>query len=351
MRSLVSVAVALQLLTTAGRVTDPFAFFRPTVHLSADDREKLGRGEPVVSLLQASGHEIGAFMAITVDPGVTIDRAAAWMRRVELLRENPYVLASQRLSSPPQLSDFDRLALDDEDLADIQRCSPGRCGLKLSGNEIRELHAVISAARADWKPALQSAFRQVLLRRVLAFTVGGQAGLSDIWDKKRPVAAAAAFAPLLEHSAFLAERPDLASRLPRCTSSPGLATEAFMYWSKERLGGRAVIIVTHVVLVNGGAGGRPPLLMIGTQVYASHYLDASLTVTAFVEEQPSSRAYFIYFHRSSVDLLGGFWGPLARSIIESTIRKDGPALLRGVGARLAIGEPPGGSPRHAWPSR
>lgn len=351
MRSLIGMAVALQFLTPAGPAPDPFAFFQPTVHLSTDDRENLGRAQPVVSLLKAGGHEVGAFTAIAVDPVVTIDRAAAWMRRVELLRENTYVLASQRLSSPPQLSDFDRLVLDDEDLADIRRCSPGRCGLKLSRDEIRELHTVVSAARSDWKAALQSAFRQVLLRRVLAFTAGGQAGLPDIWDKKRPVAAAAAFAPLLEHSAFLAGHPDLASRLPRCTSSAGPAAEAFMYWSKERLGGRAVIMITHVEMVNGSRGGRPPLMMLGAQVYASHYLDASLTVTAFVQDQPSSRAYFVHFQRSSVDLLGGVWGPLTRSIIESTIRKDGPAILRGVGARLAGGEPPSGSARHAWPSR
>ena len=112
-----------------------------------------------------------------------------------------------------------------------------------------------------------------------------------------------------------------------------------------------MIIVTHVVLANGGSGERPPLLMVGTQVYASHYLDASLTVTAFVQEQPSSRAYFVYLHRSSVDLLGGFWGALARSMIESKVRKDGPAILMRVGERLARGEPPSGSDRHAWPSR
>lgn len=129
MRSFIAALVAFQVVTQGRPGPDPFAFFRPTVHLSQTGRDNLGRGEPVVSLLQAGGHEVGAFTAIPVGPGVTIERAAAWMRRVELLRENRYVLASQRLSSPPQLSDFDRLVLDDEDLDDIRRCSPGRCGL------------------------------------------------------------------------------------------------------------------------------------------------------------------------------------------------------------------------------
>jgi hypothetical protein len=123
-----------------------------------------------------------------------------------------------------------------------------------------------------------------------------------------------------------------------------------MYWSNERLGGRPVIVVTHVVLMPPN-GVESPLQMVGAQVYASHYLDASLTVTAFLQDQPTSRPYFVYLHRSSVDLLGGFWGGLTRSVIESRTRKDGPAILNGVAERLASGDPPSGSARHAWPFR
>ena len=99
-----------------------------------------------------------------------------------------------------------------------------------------------------------------------------------------------------------------------------------------------MISVTHVVLMPP-RDGRSPLIMVGTQVYASHYLDASLTVTAFVRDLRASRAYFVYMHRSSVDLLGGLWGGLARSIIESRARKDGPAILNRVAERLASGDP------------
>jgi hypothetical protein len=91
--------------------------------------------------------------------------------------------------------------------------------------------------------------------------------------------------------------------------------------------------------------------MVGAQVYASHYLDGSLTVTAFVQDAPASQGYFVYLHRSNVDLLGGFWGGIARSSIESRVRKDGPTILRLVGERLANGDPPMAGARRAQPSR
>ena len=351
MRSLIAVLCALTLLVPINAGSNPFAFFEPTVVLNPDDRETLESGSPIVRFLQASGHEVGAFTAIALPPSVTEERASAWMRRVELLRENPYVIASQRLSSPPRLEDFDRLALDDDDLEEIRRCVPGRCGVKLPAADLQSLAAIARTGGAQWKPRLQQAFREMLLRRVLTFNAGGLAALDDLIDKKRPSSPAGAFAPLVAHTAFLGDRaPDLVRRLLHCAAAAPAGAESFMYWSKERLGGRPVIAVTHVVLMPPNGAGLP-LLMVGAQVYASHYLDASLTVTAFLKDPSSARPYFVYLHRSNVDLLGGFWGGLTRSIIESRARKDGPTILNGIADRLAGGDPPSGSARHAWPQR
>jgi hypothetical protein len=351
MRSLCPLLFASTLLAPLGAGSDPFAFFEPTVVLSPADRELLDGGTPIVRFLQATGHEVGAFTAIALPPVVTVDRAAAWMRRVELLRENRYIIATQRLSTPPRLEDFDRLIVDDQDLDEIRRCVPGRCGVKLSAADLQTLTAIARNGGSEWKPRLQQGFREMLLRRVQTFSAGGLAALDDLVDKKRRASPAAAFAPLVEHTVFLAERtPDLARRLQHCPNAPRAGSESFMYWSKERLGGKPVITVTHVELMPA-RGQHAPLLMVGTQIYASHYLDASLTVTAFLRDERASRGYFVYLHRSSVDFLGGFWGGLARSIIESKVRKDGPAILARVRERLANGDPPSGSARHAWPPR
>lgn len=86
------------------------------------------------------------------------------------------------------------------------------------------------------------------------------------------------------------------------------------------------------------------LLMTGTQIFATHYLDASLGVTALVRDARTSRDYFVYFNRSDVDLFRGFWGGLARRVIEKRIGADGPALLREIAGRLSDGDPSEWSP-------
>ena len=48
----------------------------------------------------------------------------------------------------------------------------------------------------------------------------------------------------------------------------------------------------------------------------------------------------MYVNRSDVDLLGGFWGGLARHMIEERIEADGPALLRDAARKLSSGDPP-----------
>jgi hypothetical protein len=349
LRFLMSTTIAVAVVTPIGPVHNPFAFFHPTVAIGAPELDTLAGGAPLVRFLPASGTEVGAFTATAVAPHVTVDRVAAWMRQLELLRENRFVIATQRLSKPPRLSDFDRVRLDDEDLEAIRGCAPGHCDVKLSAADIEVLVNVAATGGRDWKPLVQQAFRERLLRRVLAFSAGGHAALDAIVDKKRPSFPARALSSLVEHTRFLGDRlPDVAARLGCPRAGDG---ESFMYWSNERLGGKPVITITHVQLSSGAEPGRPALLMIGTQIYASHYVDASLMVTAFVAADPAGPAYFVYMHRSSVDLLGGFWGGIARSIIEARVRKDGPAILRTVGERLASGDPPSTSARHGWPPR
>jgi hypothetical protein len=113
-----------------------------------------------------------------------------------------------------------------------------------------------------------------------------------------------------------------------------------MYWSKERFGGKAVINATHVRIFRPTNIKGVEVLITGTQIFATHYLDACLGVTALVRDHRSARGYFVYLNRSDVDLLGGFWGRVARRIIEGRVEDDGPGILRDVARRLASGDPP-----------
>ena len=317
--------------------------------LGRAERHSLERGQPVVVTLESKRPELAIFSAIQLGPDVAPERAAAWMRRVEDLRRSRHMLASGRFSTPPRQADLDDLVLDEGDLEDIRRCRPGACDVKLSAREIGELMA-ITAAATQWRDEVQVAFRQILLRRVLAYMSGGLAALDATADRRSPRPPAAAFASILERSTFLQEHmPDLAERLASCRTAGMPDAETFIYWSKERLGGKAVITATHVTLVEGDAAARPYLLSIGVQIFATHYLDASLGVTALVRDSQSSQMYLVYIHRAHVDVLEGFWGRFARPIIEGRVRKDGAAALRQVRARISGGDPPRAPLRIAAP--
>jgi hypothetical protein len=49
--------------------------------------------------------------------------------------------------------------------------------------------------------------------------------------------------------------------------------------------------------------------------------------------------YLVYVNRSQLDLLGGIFGFLKRSVLEGRIRRDTPKILRGLRDRLESGEP------------
>jgi hypothetical protein len=335
MRSALVACLAWQVLAVPPRDADPFALFQPTAVVSPAELQQLDRGEPLVKILAADGQELAALAAVAIAPDQTVGRAAGWIRRVDDLRASRYLLATGRFSTPPRIEDLDALSLDEEDLQDIRVCRPRQCGLKLTEAEIEELRTVAGTSGEGWRAAVQLAFRRVVLRRVESYLAGGLGALAPYGNRKRPRAPADAFALIVNHSLFLQQRfPDTAPRLTTCPGRSIAHGEGFVYWSTERLGAKPIITVTHVSLLRPGSDARSDLVALGIQVFATHYFDAAIGVTTIVQGT-GGRRYLAYMNRSDVDVLGGFWGGLARAIIEARVRKDGAKVLKEVATRIS----------------
>ena len=336
MRHVLMAILVLQTLTAS--TPDSLGFFRPDVDLNESQSRALAAGEPVLTMLPTHGREFAVFSAIALGGAVTPDGVYPWLRRIEQLRRNRHVLATGRFSIPPRNEDLEGLILDDEDLQDIRRCRPGRCDVKLTADEIAEFQRAIAAAGSHWQSAVEKTFRALMVRRVRAYSLGGHKALGAYADHRRPRGIAEAFTSLLNHAPFLRVRvPDVVDPALRCPATSIAAGTGYLYWAKEELGGKAVISSTHVIVVRGEGNGTGALeaMAISIQVFATHYLDASLAVTAVVRDQRSSQRFFVYTNRSDVDILGGLWGGIARSVIESRVRKEGPEILRAVNRRIA----------------
>ena len=102
---------------------------------------------------------------------------------------------------------------------------------------------------------------------------------------------------------------------------------------------KPVISATQVTIVRPDRGRLPEVVVASKQIFATHYMDASLSITALVKDGESQR-YLTYVNRSDIDVVNGFFGGLVRSILQRRVRNEAPGILIGLRERLESGDPP-----------
>jgi hypothetical protein len=115
--------------------------------------------------------------------------------------------------------------------------------------------------------------------------------------------------------------------------------ESFLYWSKERLSGKPIVSATHVTIAGGSSATLPSPIIVSRQLFATRYEDSAWAVTNIAHAE-SGLKYFVYVNQTEVDLLGGVFGGLVRSVIERQLKNRAGDLLQGVRRRLEGGDPP-----------
>lgn len=325
-----------------GLSPEPFHFFRPPVTVSTQEAARLSGGETLVKPVAPADGQVAIFSASRAE--VTGDRLIRWVRRIEAMKAGPYAPAIARFSDPPRLSDLAALDLDASELDDLRDCRPGSCALKLSETEMATLVPLARARRPGWRDDVQRAFRAALLTRAERYLGGGLSELPPYRDQGEPVHLEQEFHALMAHSAFLRERvPAVADFLMRYPRGRAPEIESFLYWSKEVLGGKPIVSITHVTMTQPAqrspSAQTAEAVVVSRQVYASHYMSGSLAVTAIVGGHDGPR-YLAYMNRSRIDVLDGLWGGLVRRIVERRLRGEAGQVVDGLRRRLEAGEPP-----------
>jgi len=315
---------------------DPFSFFSPVVTLDPSERARIDRGEVSVRILPARDGEVAVFAASRFDADP--EALVRWTKAIDALKRSPFVVAIRRFSHPPVLSDLDALVLDDVDLDGIRRCEAGNCSVKLAAHEIDALKS--AAGTSDqWKPAVQREFRRLLLARVTKYQSEGLAGLAPYADRIEPTRPQEEFAGILARSPHLRNYlPEVADGLSNYPQAELPSAESFLYWSKEQYkSGKPVIAVTQVHIVRPVGPSLPAVVVLGQEVFASHYRDGSLGTT-FVLDSGTTR-YLVYLNRSRLDRLGGMFGGLKRSLLERRLASEVKTGLESVRRRIESGNP------------
>ena len=297
---------------------DPLSMFSP------ERRAAILAGAAVVEVESGSGSDIAiAGAARTSATGLTL---ASRSRDIERLHGGRHVPMIRRFSSLPTPVDLDTLMLEEEELEDLRDCRPGRCALKLSADDIAEVQRRIEAAGRDWKRGALEGVREVLLARVRTYLDRGFAGLSPYHDQNVPVDAAREFREVMSR---FERDPLLTPRIRRYLERfphEVIDGEAFVYWSKDLLGdAKPIVSLTHLAIFR--ETDAEPATVVAAQISATHYLTASLSLTAVVAGEADAERYLRYARRSRVDVFEARFGGFIRRMVARRVRGDGPPLL------------------------
>jgi hypothetical protein len=301
----------------AAAVLDPFAFFQPTVRLEPREREVLATGRAVARTMPAPPGHVGIFAAVAAD--IDAGRLVRWMHDIAALKRSPTVKEIGRFSDPPRIEDLALLTLDAADAQEIATCRVQKCGVKLEPAEIEAIRRAIRAERTPTGPGAQRAFREVVLARTRRYLEIGRNGV-----------------PVPQF--LLANWPDVGRDVHEYPRRVVPGSEQFLYWAKDDFGGKPIVSVTHVTIVRGDEEGAPEVLVVGRQVFGTHYVNGAWSFTALMRSKPVN--YLAYVNQTEIDLLDSWYGGLVRRVVQRRLRDEAVGVLEGLRRRLEGGEPP-----------
>jgi hypothetical protein len=131
---------------------------------------------------------------------------------------------------------------------------------------------------------------------------------------------------------------------------PAGDAESFLYWSHETLGaGKPIVSITHVAIFRNPPPEPTSAVVAARQVFATHYLTGSLSLTLTADGADGVPAYLVYLRRSRTDAFDGVFGRFVRHVVEGRIRSDAPALLDTLRSKLEAGDAPTALPGEQGP--
>ena len=308
---------------TARANFDPHAFLRAHASFSTDDFAKLERGETIAHAISADGSEVAIAAATMM--AIPIEFYLQQFHAIESFKRTSEVLQIGRFSAVPSADDLRALTLEAGDVSALRECRVGSCDVKLDATGITQV-----SRAAD----ISEAFRSHLAAYAARYLREGNAALMTYHDKRDPHPLAGDLRRIVARSSVLLES-SAAIRFAVVDFPGSLPADLqqFVYWSKEKPAGKAVVSVTHAI-IHPETQGRA--VIATKQLYASHYLTGSLGLTVLVNRGTpgAPRTLLVYVNRTRVDVFDGVLGRLKRPIVRSRARGGTEDLLERLRHRL-----------------
>ena len=178
-RHYATLAVGLLLFTgviEAETPDEPYNFFREFAGLNEEQITAIRSGKAVAKIVESgTPAEVFVFGAVYVQ--ATPESYLKLALDLDSLRKLPSYIDIQRFSEPPQLSDLEGFALDQQDIKELKNCKAGNCDVQLPTEAIEGFRDSIDWSAPDAADRVNRLARRMALQALLDYMQGGNTAL------------------------------------------------------------------------------------------------------------------------------------------------------------------------------
>ncbi len=319
-----AVGILMGALISAGQTTrEAPTFLREQVGLSDGQIAMIARGKAVAKVLPSkTPAEIFVVGAVFVN--ATPEEYVKLAFDMGRLRRLPSYLGVGRFSDPPVLSDLEGFTLEPEDIRNLRICRPGKCGVQLPAEAMQELQKAVDWSGPNVAAQVNDRVRRMALEILRRYQEDGNSVLGTYRDKDRPFDVDAQLQSLLGRSEALpVYLPELNRYLLNYPNATLANVEPLFYWERVNFGLKPTLRLNHAIAYRS-AGPRGAAQVVAVkQLYASHYFQLALDLTACVTESgrtSDAGFYLISLKGSTQHGLTGLKGSLLRRIVVGKTR-------------------------------
>ncbi|QOY86436.1 hypothetical protein [Paludibaculum fermentans] len=302
-------------------------FFRNQIGLSEDQIASIDRGKAVAKVIPSrTPAEVIVFGAVFVEaPPESYVRYAF---DVERLLRSPSYLGVRRFSSPPATSDLEGFSLEPDDIRSLKFCRPGKCAIQLQADVMHELQRSLDWAAPNLDAQVNERMRRAMLEVVRRYQAEGNRVLGSYHDTEHPFDFDSQLRSLVGRSEALpVYLPHLSHYLLDYPGSMPASAQSMLHWERVSFGLKPTLRLNHTIAYQPGGVMSGAQIVVVKQLFASHYFQLALDLTACVPDSGHKGFYLITLKGSSQQGLTGWKGALLRLIVVSRTRSAEEKIL------------------------
>ena len=331
MLTLAVIGLSGAFLSGAQNTQEPRRFFKEQIGLRDDQIATIDDGGVAVKALPSkTPAEVIVFGATYVNAAP--EEYLEFAFDMDRLRKLPSYLGARRFSNPPTLADLEGFTLEPDDIKNLRSCRPGKCKVQLSEEAMLQLQEAVDWSAADVADQVNARVRQMALDLLVRYQERGNSALEIYQDQSRAFDMDDSFQSLLSRSEILpVYLPELKRYLLEYPAATPPGVESFFYWEKVDFGLKPTLRLNQVIAYRStGPRGTAHVVAV-KQLWASHYLQLALDLTACVPGSGGANgagSYVISLKGSTQQGLTGLIGSLRRrAVVRRTISAQENGLI------------------------